>query len=92
MYSATANRPFARLSLPDPAIEMSRWLEVPDAIDEPGDWRCVVRLADGTEVIGEEDAIEIGASVSPQQNGRSRKIQERPFGRSMRPVRRGFYL
>ena len=46
MYSATANRPFARLSLPDPAIEMSRWLEVPDAIDEPGDWRCVVRLGE----------------------------------------------
>ena len=41
----------------DPALELARWLDVPDAIDEPGDWRCVVRLDDGTEVIGEEIAV-----------------------------------
>jgi hypothetical protein len=41
----------------DPALELARWLDVPDAVDEPGDWRVVVRLDDGTEVIGEEVAV-----------------------------------
>jgi hypothetical protein len=44
----------------DPALELARWLEVEDAVDEPGDWRVVIRLNDGTEVIGEEIAITIG--------------------------------
>ena len=44
----------------DPHLEISRWLDVDDAIDEPGDWRVVVRLDDGTEVVGEEIAITIG--------------------------------
>jgi hypothetical protein len=44
----------------DPALELARWLEVPDAIDEPGEWRCVIRLADGTEVVGEEITVDTG--------------------------------
>jgi hypothetical protein len=43
-------------------VELARWREVPDAIDEPGYWRVVVRLDDGSEVIGEEIGVEIGES------------------------------
>jgi hypothetical protein len=44
----------------DPALELGRWFDVEDAVDEPGEWRCVVRLSDGTEVVGEEITVEIG--------------------------------
>ena len=43
----------------DPALELARWLEVPGAVDEPAEWRCVIRLVDGMEVVGEE-FVEIG--------------------------------
>jgi hypothetical protein len=36
----------------------SEWIYLGDRA--AGEWRCVVRLADGTEVIGEEIAIEMG--------------------------------
>jgi hypothetical protein len=31
----------------------------PRCIDERGEWRCVIRLADGREVIGEEISVDI---------------------------------
>jgi hypothetical protein len=46
----------------DPALELARWLDVEEAVDEPGEWRCMVRLPDCTEVVGEEITIEIGES------------------------------
>ena len=82
----------------DPALELARWLEVEDAVDEPGDWRVVVRIDDGTEVVGEEIAVEIGeGSVSPSGCGEPPPgtrmtapgiVRERPFDRSLRPIRR----
>lgn len=56
----TVHSDLARSSSPE--LELARWLDMPDAVDEPGEWRCVIRFSDGTEVIGEELTVEIGDS------------------------------